>query len=160
MTAAQIGSAGEAAVAAAFLRLGVPVYLPVGDAGVDLLADFGGRPQRVQVKTCAGRTPTLHFHMECRRLGGRATYPEGMVDWFALYAMAYDRVLLMRASDQRVRTVQTVQFAETRQAVGADTVQADIYDICAVLAQYIEEDEHGKEDSDTDHRSECAQDVD
>jgi hypothetical protein len=51
MTATQIGAAGEALVIEEFMRLGVPVYVPVGDGNpCDLIADFGARPQRIQVK--------------------------------------------------------------------------------------------------------------
>lgn len=139
MTAAQIGSAGEAMTAAEFMRLGIPVYLPVGDEGVDLVADFGGRPQRIQVKTTAGTAAVLNFRLEhragCRvSPSGWALYAPGRVDWFALCSLTHGRVALVRP-DIGARC--SVAFAASRHAGRAFGVED--YDIGAVVARISEE---------------------
>ena len=46
-----IGDIGESAIIAEFLYFGIPVYLPFGDNNAaDLIADFNGKLQKVQVK--------------------------------------------------------------------------------------------------------------
>ena len=140
MTAAQIGVAGEAAVAAAFLRCGVPVYLPVGDTGVDLIADFGSRPQRIQVKSSALPDDCISFQLG-RRSGSRVigpsgwrTYPTGLVDWFALYSLAHDTAVLIPADS--VRSSARVLFVgDGATHRGKTTYNASEHELSAVTAR-------------------------
>ena len=47
-----IGNLGEAKVLAKFVELGVQVYIPFGDGStVDLVADFNGKLNRIQIKS-------------------------------------------------------------------------------------------------------------
>ena len=47
-----IGNLGEAKVLAKFVELGIQVYTPFGDGSVvDLIADFNGKLNRIQVKS-------------------------------------------------------------------------------------------------------------
>lgn len=88
----RIGNIGEAETLAAFVRLGVPVFTPFGDSETaDLLAEFGGRAQRIQCKSSARRSKTktsVVFQIGHRMRNGDAMvgkqYEEGEVDYFAL----------------------------------------------------------------------------
>ena len=52
MNTKNIGNIGEAKALAKFVELGIQVYLPFGDnERSDLIADFGGKLNRIQVKT-------------------------------------------------------------------------------------------------------------
>ena len=70
------------------MRLGVPVYIPWGDAETaDLIADFGGGLQRIQCKTSRhGYDGSLIFRLRhgSRPHGTETTYSMDEVDYFAL----------------------------------------------------------------------------
>ena len=52
MTTKQLGNIGEAKALAKFVELQIPVYIPFGDnEKSDLIADFNGKLNKVQVKT-------------------------------------------------------------------------------------------------------------
>lgn len=52
MTTKQLGNIGEAKTLSKFVELQIPVYLPFGDnEKADLIADFGGKLNKIQVKT-------------------------------------------------------------------------------------------------------------
>ncbi len=52
MTTKQLGNIGEAKTLAKFVELMIPVYVPFGDnEKSDLIAEFNGRLNRIQVKT-------------------------------------------------------------------------------------------------------------
>ena len=87
-----VGNIGQAFVIAKFIELGIPVYTPMGEGyPTDLIADFKGKLNRIQVKT----TENLHddsymtwkithqqgFH------GNRIKYTKEEVDYFALYCL-------------------------------------------------------------------------
>ena len=90
MTTKQIGNIGEAKVLSEFVRLGVPVYLPFGDnEKADLIADFNGKLNRIQVKTSQKIidgdkvrfslvSSTVH-----RQNGVKHIYTEDEIDYFA-----------------------------------------------------------------------------
>lgn len=88
----RIGNIGEAETLAAFVRLGVPVFTPFGDSETaDLLAEFGGKAQRIQCKSSAKRSKTktsMVFQIGHRMRNGNITvdknYEAGEVDYFAL----------------------------------------------------------------------------
>ena len=52
MTTKQLGNIGEAKALAKFVELQIPVYIPFGDnEKSDLIADFNGKLNKIQVKT-------------------------------------------------------------------------------------------------------------
>lgn len=105
MTTKQLGNIGEANTIAKFVRMQVPVYLPFGDnEKSDLIADFNGKLQRVQVKTSEkvidGKiiislaSSTLH-----RKNGTRHIYTKDEVDYFALYNLESNILILVPYSE-------------------------------------------------------------
>jgi len=107
MTAIQIGDVGVARVLIEFARAGINVYVPVTEGTTaDLIADFGGRPQRVQVKTTEIGGDSVSFHLTSRTASrGRRAYTAVEVDWYALVSLAHDSVLLIPYSGARAATV-------------------------------------------------------
>ena len=107
MTTKQIGNIGEAKVLSEFVRLGVPVYLPFGDnEKADLIADFNGKLNRIQVKTSQKIidgdkvrfslvSSTVH-----RQNGGKHIYTEDEIDYFAFYNLERDRVYLISIKEE------------------------------------------------------------
>ena len=87
-----IGNVGQAKTLVKFVELGIPVYTPFGDGyRTDLIADFNGKLNRIQVKTTENlkdetcmRWKITHqegFH------GNKIKYSSEEVDYFALYCI-------------------------------------------------------------------------
>ena len=94
------GGVGEMLVAAAFLKRGIPVYRPVVDVGVDLVADINGKMQRIQVKSTADEGRSLHLHLNRRAHSGEASwvrYGKDELDWHAVCCLAHNYIALIPA---------------------------------------------------------------
>ena len=126
-----IGATGEAAVMTAFLRLGVPVYVPLVDVGADIVADFGGKLQKVQVKTCSSKASSREFCLGARKRKGWEEYAPGTVDWYALHFTERGYTALVPA-DIKVRNV-TISFD------GGGTFPLEGIDINNVIKNITEE---------------------
>lgn len=105
MTTKQLGNIGEANTIAEFVRMQVPVYLAFGDnEKSDLIADFNGKLQRVQVKTSEkvidGKiTISLASSTIHRKNGTRHIYTKDEVDYFALYNLESNILILVPYSE-------------------------------------------------------------
>lgn len=100
MTSNQKGNFGEVRVLSEFVKLGIQCYLPYGDgSGVDLIADFGGKLNRIQVKTTEGLNKAGAMEWKTTRQegyhGNRVTYGLGEIDYFAFYCIETDIVCLV-----------------------------------------------------------------
>ena len=100
MTSNQKGNLGEVRVLSEFVKLGIQCYLPYGDgSGVDLIADFGGKLNRIQVKTTEHLNKTGAMEWKTTRQEGyhgtRVTYDKSDIDYFAFYCIETDIVCLV-----------------------------------------------------------------
>jgi prevent-host-death family protein len=101
-TSNQTGAVAEAEIAAAAVRLGVPVLRPISDhARYDLAFELGGRILRVQCKSGfldeRARVIKVNLQSSWCTPGGyvRKTYGEGEIDLIAVYCAALDRCYLL-----------------------------------------------------------------
>lgn len=108
------GNIGEVETLAALVRLGVPVYIPFGDAeSADMVAEIGGRLQRIQCKTSAKVSTTgtsIVFRTSHQVFGedGRRhdrPYRRDEVDWFALYDRTHGELYLVPWSMAGTRNI-------------------------------------------------------
>ena len=101
MTTKQLGNIGEAKALSKFVELQVPVYQAFGDnEKSDLIADFNGKLQRIQVKTsekCEDGKITFSLVSSTmhRKNGVKHKYTKEEVDYFALYNLATNILLLI-----------------------------------------------------------------
>lgn len=100
MTTNQKGNLGEVRVLSEFVKLKIPCYLPYGDGNmVDLIADFGGKLNRIQVKTTETLNKVGAMEWKVTRQEGyhghRATYNLNDIDYFAFYCIETDIVCLV-----------------------------------------------------------------
>ena len=100
MTTNQKGNLGEVRVLSEFIKLGIPCYLPYGDGNtVDLIADFGGKLNRIQVKTTESLNKAGAMEWKTTRQegyhGSRTTYKVNDIDYFAFYCIETDIVCLV-----------------------------------------------------------------
>lgn len=116
MTTKQLGNIGEAKTLAKFVELMIPVYVPFGDnEKSDLIAEFNGRLNRIQVKTSEkwedGKivinlvSSTAH-----RKAGVKHKYNKSEIDYFVIYNLQSDKLLLLPIEKFSERTSLTFRI--------------------------------------------------
>lgn len=99
------GNIGESQILSEFVKRGVQVSIPFGDnARYDLVADFGGKLQKIQVKYCNQITPNDSVILPCVSSTNHTTNKhyttyENDVDYFAFYIPKWNTSILMPISD-------------------------------------------------------------
>ena len=110
MTTKQMGNIGEAKVLSKFVEMQIPVYIPFGDnEKADLIADFNGKLQRIQVKTCEKAEEgkmifSLVSSTEHRKQGTKHCYTSEEIDYFALYNIERDKLFLISITEENLPT--------------------------------------------------------
>lgn len=105
MTSNQKGNLGEVRVLSEFVKLGIQCYLPYGDgSGVDLVADFNEKLNRIQVKTTEKLNKAGAMEWKVTRQqgyhGNRVQYEADAIDYFAFYCIETDTVCLVPFDDK------------------------------------------------------------
>lgn len=100
MNSSQLGNIGETRVLSEFIKLGVPCYLPYGDGNTaDLVAEFGGKLNRIQIKTTTSLNKAGAMEWKVTRQegyhGNRVQYNTNDIDYFAFYCLETDMVCLV-----------------------------------------------------------------
>lgn len=101
MTTKQLGNIGEAKTLAKFVEMTIPVYVAFGDnERSDLIADFNGKLNRIQVKTSEkSKDGTMIFNLVSstvhRKDGVKHKYTKEEIDYFSLYNLEEDILLLI-----------------------------------------------------------------
>lgn len=119
MNSKRIGNIGEAKVLAKFVEMGIPIYIPFGDdEKVDLVAEFNGKLNKIQVKTSIkSKNGCSIFDLTSstahRTNGGRRKYSNSEIDYFALYSLDRDKIYLMKAPDNPMTAI-TIRFEDTK----------------------------------------------
>ena len=119
-----VGKIGEISTIRKFVENGIPVYTPVLDnTKVDLVAEFDGRPQRIQVKTSSrtrgidnGATSFLLRSSGNIFNHGIATpkstkYGIDEVDYFALYDYNANEVYLLKNTEDMQKDI-TLRYTD------------------------------------------------
>ena len=116
-----LGSIGENVVVNKFLEHNIPVYTHFGfDQYVDLIAEFNGGLQRIQVKTSAQITSngSIRFSLNAisptTKNGYRVTksipYTKNEIDYFALYDFICDKVYLIEVPDPPMTSIRLCEI--------------------------------------------------
>lgn len=113
------GNIGESIVLAEFIKRGIQVSIPFGDnARYDLIADFNGKLNRIQIKYC-GNYNEINQSWICPCASStnhttnkhRTTY-ENDVDYMAFYLAQIDTVLLVSITELIGK--KTITFRNTK----------------------------------------------
>lgn len=105
MNTKQLGNIGEAKVLSEFVRIGIPVYIPFGDnEKSDLVAEFNGKLNRIQIKTSEkikeGKVEfSINSSTSHRNNGKKFNYTKEHIDYFALYNLELNEVLIIPVED-------------------------------------------------------------
>lgn len=105
-----ISNIGELSTLTEFAKVGIPVYIPFGEAeSADIIADFGGKLQKIQVKTSSHICNDNHgviFNIRkpkksrIRKISrDEKLYSANEVDYFALHNLVNGKTSLIHFSD-------------------------------------------------------------
>lgn len=95
------GNIGEAIVLAEFVKRQIQVSIPFGDnARYDLIADFNGKLNKIQIKYCSRVSENNSFVCQCSSSTNHTTNKhlstyENDVDYIAFYLTSINQVLLV-----------------------------------------------------------------
>lgn len=98
MNTKRVGNVGESAVLYEFVKRGIPVYVPFGDnEACDLIAEFNGKLQKIQVKTAQSvKSGKINFKLTSTRYDSRYKYTEEDIDYFALHCIENGKTYLLK----------------------------------------------------------------
>ena len=116
MNTKRLGNIGEAGLISELVKREIPVYIPFGDIeSADLIAEFNGRLNKIQVKTSEnyenGRF-TVSLKSSTIRNGKNyyKKYSDLDIDYFSIYNLQSDLLLLLPIVDFLGRTSVTIYF--------------------------------------------------
>lgn len=116
MTTKQLGNIGEAKTLAKFVELQIPVYIPFGDnEKADLIAEFNGKLNRIQVKTSEEWINSEKFIISLvsstthRKQGIKHKYNCNEVDYFACYNLQSNVLFLLPIKLVENHTIVTIR---------------------------------------------------
>ena len=95
------GNVGETMILCEFVKMGVQVYIPYGDnARYDLIADFNGKLNKIQVKYCNSITENGSYNCHCissknHTTNKRCDHYNDDVDYIAFYIAPINKCLLV-----------------------------------------------------------------
>lgn len=132
----RIGNIGEAVALTPFVKLGIPVYKPFGDAeAADLVVDINGL-KKIQVKASSkfGRSG-VSVMFQVMHSGCERVYSKQEADYFALVDLIHDKVFLVE-NDGCTKSI-SITFDPTARRTSLTRWEED-YEIDKVVARLTE----------------------
>lgn len=134
------GKLGELAVIKKFAEHDIPVYLPISDNGIDMIAEFGGKLQKIQVKSTTqsdkNRASFQLTHNKNIIKGKTVTtehrkYSSDKVDYFSLYDVPNDEVFLLK-NNKDISSI-NIRYKKSKNNQSLKVNNAEDYQIDKVL---------------------------
>ena len=130
------GNIGEAILLAKLIEKKVQVSIPFGDnARYDLIADFNGKLNRIQVKYCGQLTENDSFVCPCASSTNHTTNKhlstyENDVDYMAFYLVAINQMLLVPIEELKGKKSITFRVSPPKngQRIGINLVEDYLLD--------------------------------
>lgn len=98
----EIGDIGEVTVLAKFVKMGIDIYKPFSEKSkVDYVADFNGKLNKIQVKSCAKLTNDSTYDIDLTSTHRKGTktcrcfYNKNDIDFFACYCLQRQEPILI-----------------------------------------------------------------
>lgn len=119
MDTKRCGNIGEAVAISSFVKYGIPVYLPFGDdEKSDLIAEFGGKLNKIQVKTSVyAKDGKMIFDLVSstthRKNGVRHKYSNEEIDYFFCYNIERDKSFLIKVPDKPISGF-TIRYEQSK----------------------------------------------
>lgn len=136
MISKQKGDVGETRVIYEFTKRGIQVSIPYGDsARYDLIAEFNGKLNKIQVKYCSKLSSNNSIYCPCSSSTNHTTNKhlstyQNDIDYFAFYLEPYDECVLVPISIIGDRKIITFRKGATKnnQSVNINLVQDYTFD--------------------------------
>ena len=119
MISKEKGNIGEAVILAEFVKRGIQCSIPFGDnARYDLIAEFNGKLNKIQIKYCAQVTENNSIICPCASSTNHTTNKhyttyENDVDYIACYVVPLDKSILLPIQEIGKRKTITVRITPT-----------------------------------------------
>lgn len=113
------GNIGEAVILSEFVKRGIQCSLPFGDAArYDLIAEFNGKLNKIQIKYCAQITENNSIICPCASSTNHTTNKhyttyENDVDYIACYVQPLDKSILIPIKEIGKQKSVTVRITPT-----------------------------------------------
>lgn len=101
LTTKQKGNIGESIILSEFVQRGIQVSIPFGDnARYDLIAEFNGRLNKIQIKYCSQKEKNGSIELACSSSKNHTTNKRydvyvNDVDYMAFYIQSWNKSLLV-----------------------------------------------------------------
>lgn len=134
------GKLGEIATIKKFAEHDIPVYLPVSDNGIDMVAEFGGKMQKIQVKSTTvsndkfatfSLTHNKNIIKEKTVTTEHRKYSSDKVDYFSLYDIPNDEVFLLK-NNRDIGSI-NIRYKKSKNNQSLKVNNAEDYQIDKVL---------------------------
>ena len=130
------GNIGEAIVLAEFTKRQIQVAIPFGDnARYDLIAEFNGKLNKIQVKYCGQITENNSFICPCASSTNHTTNKhlstyDNDVDYMAFYLVSIDKLLLVPIEKLKGRKTITFRLEPPKngQTIGINLIEDYLLD--------------------------------
>ena len=130
------GNIGEAIVLAEFTKRQIQVAIPFGDnARYDLIAEFNGKLNKIQVKYCGQTTENNSFICPCASSTNHTTNKhlstyDNDVDYMAFYIASIDKLLLVPIEQLEGRKTITfrLELPKSGQTIGINLIEDYLLD--------------------------------
>lgn len=110
------GSVGESLVIYEFAKRGIPIFLPFGDnEKIDLLAEFNGKINRIQIKTVTHSLNNQSYVVDLRACKNHKTTPETYhytnkdIDYYVVVCLDRESVCMIPVDDAPYSSV-TIRY--------------------------------------------------
>lgn len=119
METKRLGNIGEAVAISSFVKHCIPVYIPFGDdEKVDLVVDFNGKLNKIQVKTSEKANDgkmifDLTSSTSHRSNGRKHKYTPDEIDYFFCYNIERDKSFLIKAPDPPLSAI-TIRYGTSK----------------------------------------------
>jgi len=141
LTTNQKGSVAETAIAHEALKLGIGVYVPIGDERADLILDLRPRLLRVQCKWACGYGDVIVVRLYSARRAReglrRTFYSDAEVDAFAAYSPDTNQCYFFAMADLPSRNEIRLRIGPTRNNQAAGVHWAREYEFRATLVPLL-----------------------
>ena len=126
------GNIGEVLTLAEMVKRGIPVAIPYGDnQRYDLIAEFNGKLNRIQIKYCSQVSENDAIICPCASSTNHTTNKHyttyvGDVDYFVFYLVPWDQLILVPIED--VGDKKSVTFRKTETKSGSKVTSHFVQD--------------------------------
>lgn len=144
MISKEKGNIGEAIVLAEFVKRGIQCSFPFGDcARYDLIAEFNGKLNKIQIKYCGHVTENNSVTCPCASSTNHTTNKhyttyENDVDYITCYIVPMDKCILVPIEDIGSKKSLTIRLAPTNNNQSKGVHYIEDYDFDTILERNLE----------------------